>query len=77
MKVVLGSSRWIYFLRADRYAADLAADLSLRHGLAMADTIVYVTAQDQEAEVVTGEYRPEESVGSGLRQVGVQDNSPI
>ena len=43
----------------------------------MADAIVYATAQDQEAEVVTGECRPEESVGSGLRQVGVQDNSPI
>lgn len=33
----------------------LAADLSLRHGLAMADAIVYATAQDQEAEVVTGD----------------------
>ncbi len=35
--------------------AYLAADLSLRHGLAMADAIVYATAQDQEAEVVTGD----------------------
>ena len=35
--------------------AFLAADLSLRHGLAMADAIVYATAQDQEAEVVTGD----------------------
>lgn len=33
----------------------LAADLSLRHGLAMADAIVYATAQDQEAEVVTSD----------------------
>jgi predicted nucleic acid-binding protein len=33
----------------------LAADLSLRHGLAMADAIVYATARDQEAEVVTGD----------------------
>jgi predicted nucleic acid-binding protein len=33
----------------------LAADLSLRHGLAMADAIVYATAKDQEAEVVTGD----------------------
>ncbi len=33
----------------------LAADVSLRHGLAMADAIVYATAQDQEAEVVTGD----------------------
>ena len=32
-----------------------AADLSLRHGLAMADAIVYATAKDQEAEVVTGD----------------------
>jgi toxin FitB len=33
----------------------LAADLSLQHGLAMADAIVYATAKDQEAEVVTGD----------------------
>ena len=33
----------------------LAADVSLRHGLAMADAIVYATARDQEAEVVTGD----------------------
>jgi len=33
----------------------LAADVSLRHGLAMADAIVYATAQDQEAEVVSGD----------------------
>ena len=33
----------------------LAADLSLRHDLAMADAIVYATAKDQEAEVVTGD----------------------
>ncbi|TKB74212.1 MAG: type II toxin-antitoxin system VapC family toxin [Nitrospira sp.] len=33
----------------------LAADLSLRHGLAMADSIVYATGKDQEAEVVTGD----------------------
>ncbi|NWF74673.1 MAG: type II toxin-antitoxin system VapC family toxin [Nitrospirae bacterium] len=33
----------------------LAADLSLRHSLAMADAIVYATAKDQEAEVITGD----------------------
>ena len=33
----------------------LAADVSLKHGLAMADAIVYATARDQEAEVVTGD----------------------
>jgi predicted nucleic acid-binding protein len=33
----------------------LAADVSLRYGLAMADAIVYATAKDQEAEVVTGD----------------------
>jgi predicted nucleic acid-binding protein len=33
----------------------LAADLSLRHGLAMADAIVYATGKDQKAEVVTGD----------------------
>ncbi|CAI4033491.1 Ribonuclease VapC [Nitrospira tepida] len=35
--------------------AYLAADLSLHHGLAMADAIVYATGKDQEAEVVTGD----------------------
>ncbi|WHZ28007.1 MAG: hypothetical protein OJF51_002805 [Nitrospira sp.] len=35
--------------------AFLAADMSLRYGLAMADAIVYATAKDQEAEVVTGD----------------------
>lgn len=33
----------------------LAADMSLRHGLAMADAIVYATARDQNAELVTGD----------------------
>ena len=33
----------------------LAADLSLRHGLAMADAMVYATALDQEAQLVTGD----------------------
>jgi predicted nucleic acid-binding protein len=33
----------------------LAADLSLRHGLAMADAIVYATAHDQQAELITGD----------------------
>ena len=33
----------------------LAADLSLRHALALADAIVYATGKDQEAEVVTGD----------------------
>jgi predicted nucleic acid-binding protein len=33
----------------------LAADVSLRYGLAMADAMVYATARDQEAEVVTGD----------------------
>ena len=35
--------------------AYLAADISLRHGLAMADAIVYATALDQNADVVTGD----------------------
>lgn len=35
--------------------AYLAADLSPRHGLAMADAIVYATARDQEAEVITSD----------------------
>ena len=33
----------------------LAADLSLQHGLAMADAIVYATARDQAAQLVTGD----------------------
>ena len=33
----------------------LAADLSVQHGLAMADAIVYATGRDQGAEVVTGD----------------------
>ena len=33
----------------------LAADLSLRHSLAMADAIVYATGRDQDAEVGTGD----------------------
>jgi len=35
--------------------AYLAADVSLRHGLAMADAIVYATAQDHQVEVVAGD----------------------
>jgi len=35
--------------------AYLAADMSLVHGLAMADAIVYATARDQNAQVVTGD----------------------
>lgn len=35
--------------------AFLAADLSLRHDLAMADAIVYATAQDQGVKVVTSD----------------------
>ncbi|BFU96564.1 MAG: hypothetical protein NTNFB02_32860 [Nitrospira sp.] len=35
--------------------AFLAADLSLRHGLAMTDAIVYATAKDQQAEVITSD----------------------
>jgi predicted nucleic acid-binding protein len=33
----------------------LAADVSLQYGLAMADAIVYATARDQEAHVVTSD----------------------
>jgi len=35
--------------------AYLAADLSLMHGLAMADAIIYATAKDQDAQVVTSD----------------------
>ena len=33
----------------------LAADISLQYGLAMADAIVYATAKDREARVVTSD----------------------
>ena len=33
----------------------LAADISLQYGLAMADAIVYATARDQEARVLTSD----------------------
>ena len=33
----------------------LATDVSVQHGLAMADAIVYATAKDQKAEVITGD----------------------
>jgi predicted nucleic acid-binding protein len=32
-----------------------AADVGLKHGLAMADAIVYATALDQDAQLVTGD----------------------
>ena len=35
--------------------ARLAADLSLQHGLAMADAVIYATAHDQEAQLVTSD----------------------
>ena len=35
--------------------AYLAGDLGLRHGLSMADAIVYATARDQDVQVVTGD----------------------
>ena len=43
------------YLKHAESIAYLAADLSLRHGLAMADAIVYATAKDQDAQVVTGD----------------------
>lgn len=35
--------------------ARLAADLSLRHGLAMADAMIYAVSRDQEAQLVTSD----------------------
>jgi predicted nucleic acid-binding protein len=35
--------------------AYLAADLSFRHGLGMADAIIYATGKDQNAQIVTGD----------------------
>jgi predicted nucleic acid-binding protein len=50
-----GRLRATHVIQLTESIAYLAADLSLRHGLAMADAIVYATAKDQEAEVVTGD----------------------
>jgi len=33
----------------------MAADVSLQHGLAMADAIIYATARDQDAQILTGD----------------------
>jgi predicted nucleic acid-binding protein len=35
--------------------ARTAADLSLRHGLAMADAMVYATSRDQDAQLITSD----------------------
>ena len=35
--------------------ARMAADLSLRHGLAMADAMVYATSRDQDAQLITSD----------------------
>ena len=48
----LGASHVVHLTESIAY---LAADLSLQHGLAMADAIVYATARDQDAQVVTGD----------------------
>jgi predicted nucleic acid-binding protein len=50
-----GRLRATHVIQLTESIASLAADLSLRHGLAMADAVVYATAKDQEAEVVTGD----------------------
>lgn len=42
-------------VRLTEAIAYLAADMSLRHGLAMADAIVYATGRDQNAQIVTGD----------------------
>jgi predicted nucleic acid-binding protein len=39
----------------DQFLTLTAADLSIEHGLAMADAIVYATAQVNEAEMVTAD----------------------
>jgi toxin FitB len=35
--------------------ARMAADLSLRHGLAMADAMVYATSRDHDAQLITSD----------------------
>ncbi|QPD06364.1 MAG: VapC toxin family PIN domain ribonuclease [Candidatus Nitrospira kreftii] len=42
-------------VRLTESIAFLIADVNLQHGLVMADAIVYGTAKNQEAEVVTGD----------------------
>jgi predicted nucleic acid-binding protein len=50
-----GQLRASHVVQLTESIAYLAADMSLRHGLAMADAIVYATARDQDAQVVTGD----------------------
>ncbi len=39
----------------DEYLALAAAEISLEHGLAMADSFIYATARRTKAELVTGD----------------------
>lgn len=57
-------------VRLTESIAYLAADMSLRYGLAMADAIVYATGRDQNAEIVTGGRGFERTPGSHPYQVG-------
>jgi predicted nucleic acid-binding protein len=41
--------------RSDESLALEAADISLEHGLAMADSLVYATARRHRAKLVTGD----------------------
>jgi toxin FitB len=50
-----GRLRATHVVQLTESIAYLAADFSMRRGLAMADAIVYATAKDQEADVVTGD----------------------
>ena len=53
--IVAGRMRAAKLVPLDDRLALEAADLSLQHGLAMADAIVYATARDHEATLVTGD----------------------
>jgi toxin FitB len=50
-----GRLRATHVVQLTESIAYLAADFSMRRGLVMADAIVYATAKDHEADVVTGD----------------------
>ena len=53
--MVSGQLSTSHIVQLTESIACLTADMSLLHGLAMADAIVYATARDQDAQVVTGD----------------------
>ena len=53
--IVAGRMRAARVVSLDDQLALKAADFSVQHGLAMADAVIYATARDCEATLVTGD----------------------